>query len=85
MGGSFLIGQFHWLHVVEMFGLVFVISLAGMSRSVTVAVAYIMSVTNLRCHEALLAVRGARSLATPNKGFQRQLQEFESNKLPAVN
>lgn len=52
-----------------------------MSRSVTVAVAYIMSVTNLSWKEALKVVRAGRAVANPNAGFQKQLQEFEAFKL----
>ncbi|KAG7214793.1 hypothetical protein INR49_010685 [Caranx melampygus] len=52
--------------------------LAGVSRSVTLVVAYIMTVTGLGWQEALAAVRVARPCAGPNLGFQRQLQEFES-------
>lgn len=52
-----------------------------MSRSVTVAVAYIMSVTNLSWKEALKVVRVGRSVANPNLGFQKQLQEFETCRL----
>ncbi|CAG9561342.1 unnamed protein product [Danaus chrysippus] len=55
--------------------------LAGMSRSVTVAVAYIMSVTPLTWREALKVVRAGRAVANPNLGFQRQLQDFETYKL----
>ncbi|KAF4530308.1 hypothetical protein B566_EDAN018489, partial [Ephemera danica] len=43
--------------------------LAGMSRSVTVAVAYIMSVTNLGWKEALKVVRVGRAVANPNLGL----------------
>ncbi|XP_041659436.1 dual specificity protein phosphatase 22-B isoform X2 [Cheilinus undulatus] len=53
--------------------------LAGVSRSVTLVVAYIMTVTGLGWQEALAAVRVARPCAGPNIGFQRQLQEFEVN------
>lgn len=56
-------------------------SLAGMSRSVTVTVAYIMSVTDLSWKEALKVVRVGRSVANPNLGFQKQLQEFETCRL----
>ncbi|KAF9408251.1 hypothetical protein HW555_012001 [Spodoptera exigua] len=56
-------------------------SYIGMSRSVTVAVAYIMSVTPLTWREALKVVRAGRAVANPNLGFQRQLQEFETYKL----
>lgn len=59
-------------------------SLAGMSRSVTVAVAYIMSVTSLNWKEALKVVRAGRAVANPNLGFQRQLQDFETYKLLEV-
>ncbi|XP_022613880.1 dual specificity protein phosphatase 22-B-like isoform X2 [Seriola dumerili] len=52
--------------------------LAGVSRSVTLVVAYIMTVTGLGWQEALAAVRVARPCAGPNLGFQRQLQEFEA-------
>ncbi|XP_005912733.1 dual specificity protein phosphatase 22-B isoform X1 [Haplochromis burtoni] len=51
--------------------------LAGVSRSVTLVVAYIMTVTGLGWQEALAAVKVVRPCAGPNLGFQRQLQEFE--------
>ncbi|KAK9887652.1 hypothetical protein WA026_023731, partial [Henosepilachna vigintioctopunctata] len=49
-----------------------------MSRSVTVAVAYIMTVTNLNWKESLKVVKAGRAVANPNLGFQKQLQEFET-------
>jgi atypical dual specificity phosphatase len=66
------------------FGVDILCSLAGMSRSVTVAVAYIMSVTNLGWKEALKVVKVGRAVANPNLGFQRQLDEFEAFKLVEV-
>lgn len=65
-------------------GNVLIHCLAGMSRSVTVSVAYIMSVTQLSWKEALKVVRTGRSVANPNFGFQVQLQDFELNKLVEV-
>ncbi|XP_034933976.1 dual specificity protein phosphatase 15 [Chelonus insularis] len=62
-------------------GNVLIHCLAGMSRSVTVAVAYIMSTTNLSWKEALKVVRVGRAVANPNVGFQQQLQDFESSRL----
>ncbi|XP_058829990.1 uncharacterized protein DDB_G0271670 [Topomyia yanbarensis] len=62
-------------------GNVLIHCLAGMSRSVTVAVAYIMTVTPLSWKEALKVVRAGRAIANPNLGFQNQLQEFETSKL----
>ncbi|XP_017052061.1 dual specificity protein phosphatase 22 isoform X3 [Drosophila ficusphila] len=62
-------------------GNVLIHCLAGMSRSVTVAVAYIMTATHLNWKEALKVVRAGRAVANPNMGFQTQLQEFEQFKL----
>ncbi|XP_012233356.1 dual specificity protein phosphatase 15 [Linepithema humile] len=62
-------------------GNVLIHCLAGMSRSVTVAVAYIMSTTNLSWKEALKVVKVGRSIANPNVGFQQQLKDFEASRL----
>ncbi|KAJ8664488.1 hypothetical protein QAD02_006150 [Eretmocerus hayati] len=62
-------------------GNVLIHCLAGMSRSVTVAVAYIMSTTELSWKDALKVVRVGRAVANPNVGFQQQLQDFESTRL----
>ena len=52
-------------------------SLAGVSRSSTIVVAYVMSVTGLDYRSSLDAVRAARGCASPNFGFQRQLLAFQ--------
>ncbi|MED6253626.1 Dual specificity protein phosphatase 22-B [Ataeniobius toweri] len=57
---------------------------AGVSRSVTLVVAYIMTVTGRGWVESLAAVRAARPCAGPNLGFLRQLEEFENTELAAV-
>ncbi len=54
-----------------------IFSVAGISRSVTIAAAYIMSVTTINHQEAFQILRSARNAANPNIGFQRQLYEFE--------
>ena len=59
-------------------------SLAGVSRSVTLVVAYIMTVTGMGWQEALAAVKAVRPCAGPNLGFQRQLQEFEATQAGEV-
>ncbi|NP_001085371.1 dual specificity protein phosphatase 22-A L homeolog [Xenopus laevis] len=51
--------------------------LAGVSRSTTMLVAYLMTVTNFGWDECLSAVRSVRSYVGPNFGFQQQLQEYE--------
>uniref|UniRef100_A0A672UM77 Dual specificity protein phosphatase 15 n=1 Tax=Strigops habroptila TaxID=2489341 RepID=A0A672UM77_STRHB len=52
--------------------------LAGISRSTTVVVAYVMAVTELSCQEVLEAIRTIRPVANPNPGFRQQLAEFEA-------
>lgn len=59
-------------------------SLAGVSRSVTVTAAYIMTVTNLGWRDSLNCIRGVRSVANPNFGFQKQLQNYENEHLEEV-
>ncbi|KAM5268033.1 dual specificity protein phosphatase 22 isoform 7-T8 [Hipposideros larvatus] len=55
--------------------------LAGVSRSVTLVTAYIMTVTDFGWEDALHTVRAGRSCANPNLGFQRQLQDFEKHEV----
>ncbi|KAL2653722.1 hypothetical protein R1flu_021850 [Riccia fluitans] len=50
---------------------------AGRSRSVTVAVAYLMKNYGLRLPQALAHVTSRRKEAQPNPGFLRQLQIFD--------
>ncbi|KAJ7332239.1 hypothetical protein JRQ81_014419 [Phrynocephalus forsythii] len=53
--------------------------LAGISRSTTIVVAYVMAVTQLSWHEALEAVKAVRPVANPNPGFRQQLEEYGSS------
>ncbi|XP_007444431.1 dual specificity protein phosphatase 15 [Python bivittatus] len=50
--------------------------LAGISRSTTIVLAYLMAVTQLGWHEALEAVKAVRPVANPNLGFCQQLEDF---------
>ena len=59
-------------------------SLAGVSRSATIIIAYLMTVTDLPWTEAMNAVRGARKQSNPNFGFQRQLQNYEHTRVKTV-
>ncbi|XP_051884451.1 dual specificity protein phosphatase 22-A [Pristis pectinata] len=52
--------------------------LAGVSRSTTMVVAYLMTVTDYSWEECLFAVKSVRSYASPNISFQQQLQEFDA-------
>ncbi|RNA38148.1 dual specificity phosphatase 22 [Brachionus plicatilis] len=58
-------------------GNVLVHCLAGVSRSATIVISYVMVVTCLPWYDSMNAVRAARSQVNPNFGFQRQLQNFE--------
>ncbi|KAM9817650.1 dual specificity protein phosphatase 22-A [Neosynchiropus ocellatus] len=51
--------------------------LAGVSRSTTMVVAYLMTVTDYTWEECLSAVKAVRSFVGPNYGFQGQLQEYQ--------
>ncbi|XP_068882851.1 uncharacterized protein [Aphelocoma coerulescens] len=51
--------------------------LAGVSRSTTILVAYLMTVTELGWQSCLAATKAVRSYVSPNAGFQQQLQEYE--------
>ncbi|XP_065601514.1 dual specificity protein phosphatase 22-A-like isoform X2 [Cyrtonyx montezumae] len=55
--------------------------LAGVSRSSTILVAYLMTVTELGWERCLAATKAVRSYASPNFGFQQQLQEYEQTLL----
>lgn len=59
-------------------------SLAGISRSTTLVVSYIMTITELPWYDSLNVVRAARKGANPNFGFQRQLQNFEFTSIKSV-
>lgn len=62
-------------------GKILIHCLAGISRSVTIVVAYIMSVTDYGWKDSLKVVRAGRNVANPNLSFQSQLQDFETFRL----
>lgn len=51
-------------------------SFAGISRSTTIVIAYVMTVTGLGWREILEAIKSTRPIANPNPGFRQQLEEF---------
>ena len=50
---------------------------AGMSRSTTAIISYMVATFNLPYMECLRSIRKNHSFAFPNAGFEEQLQEFE--------
>lgn len=62
-------------------GSVYVHCAAGISRSSTMVIAYLMTVSTLTAEEALCVVRYCRKIANPNYGFMKQLKEYEETTL----
>ena len=50
---------------------------AGMSRSVTIAIAFLIDHYRLTLKTALCLIKEKRSIAKPNNGFMRQLISYE--------
>ncbi|KAF7246034.1 hypothetical protein EG68_10161 [Paragonimus skrjabini miyazakii] len=51
----------------------------GVSRSVTITLAYLLVLTDLCLADLFKAVQGARHCACPNSGFMQQLLDFEKS------
>ncbi|PRP85384.1 leucine-rich repeat-containing protein [Planoprotostelium fungivorum] len=62
---------------LESGGTVMVHCAAGISRSATLVISYIMKNQQIRFRDAYSYVRGKRSIVSPNSGFQKQLEIFE--------
>jgi atypical dual specificity phosphatase len=51
--------------------------LAGMSRSATIVIAYLLATTSMTAGEATEFVRSKRRVVRPNYGFAKQLEQYE--------
>ena len=58
-------------------GTVFVHCFAGISRSSSCIIAYLMQEHDMQFYEAMSYTRKRRPIIFPNYGFQRQLMDFE--------
>eukprot|EP00794_Sanderia_malayensis_P018820 gene18820-20716_t len=58
--------------------------IAGVSRSTTIVAAYLITVAKIGWKDAIRFVQNSRSVANPNYGFQRQLEEYEFKKADEV-
>jgi len=65
-------------------GIVFVHCYAGISRSTSSILAYLIKYHGLTLHEALSLVKSKRSIVFPNPGFLRQLSAYSQNFEPGV-
>eukprot|EP00003_Mantamonas_plastica_P018995 TRINITY_DN3103_c0_g1_i3.p1 TRINITY_DN3103_c0_g1~~TRINITY_DN3103_c0_g1_i3.p1 ORF type:complete len:158 (-),score=35.95 TRINITY_DN3103_c0_g1_i3:126-599(-) len=59
-------------------------SAAGVSRSSTITLAYMMTTLNITYDQAITILRAFRPIASPNHGFVQQLEEFYKNDMPAM-
>lgn len=59
-------------------GPVLVHCMAGVSRSATIVIAYLMAENNMSYSEAYNYVKDKRSIIHPNSGFRRQLVIFQN-------
>ncbi|XP_051537463.1 dual specificity protein phosphatase 14-like [Myxocyprinus asiaticus] len=66
-------------HVNEQHGRVLVHCNAGVSRSATLCLAYLMKHCDMALAEAYELVKSQRPIVRPNSGFWRQLIEYECN------
>lgn len=64
-------------HVKETGGRVLVHCRAGVSRSVTICLAYLMFTARIRLETAFEHVRARRTMISPSLNFMRQLEAFE--------
>ena len=59
-------------------------SQAGISRSATIVLAYLMTIGDYDVEKALQIVKGARGFIQPNPGFLSQLKRYHSNDVKKV-
>lgn len=65
-------------------GRVLVHCVAGISRSPTITIAYLMKTTNMSLQDALSHVKGRRSIVAPNLDFLVELEAFERSLNPSL-
>ena len=59
-------------------------SQAGVSRSATIVLAYLMTIGDYDVEKALQIVKGARGYIHPNPGFLTQLTRYHTNDVRKV-
>lgn len=72
------------IHAISLFSTAFIFSAAGISRSVTITVMYLMTISKLSFDECLTVVQHCREMANPNAGFRAQLVQYQQDKLLEV-
>lgn len=74
-----LLGVEYLVNDEAFLGAVLVHCLAGVSRSASIVVAYLLTVTNLNYSLALTYLTSRRPCANPNFGFRMQLYRFSTD------
>jgi dual specificity MAP kinase phosphatase len=64
-------------YIENAIGKVYVHCWAGVSRSATIVIAYLMWKNKLSYNEAYWSVKNKRKFISPNEGFVKQLKDFE--------
>lgn len=59
-------------------------SYAGISRSATIVLAYLMTIGDYDVEKALQIVKGARGFIQPNPGFLSQLKKYHARDVKRV-
>ncbi len=62
----------------------YIYSQAGVSRSATIVLAYVMTIGDYDLEKALQIVKGARGYIHPNPGFMLQLKKYYTNDVKKV-
>lgn len=70
----------HFIHnAIKNNGKVYIHCMCGVSRSITLTIAYLMTQRDNTVQELLEFIRTKRPIANPNPGFIKQLEEFYRN------
>eukprot|EP00047_Mylnosiga_fluctuans_P014503 m.38979 g.38979 ORF g.38979 m.38979 type:complete len:190 (+) comp5541_c0_seq2:45-614(+) len=65
-------------------GIVLIHCMAGVSRSSTILIAYLLAMSDLTLDQALSAAKAARPIVRPNDGFLEQLHAFQKDGLAEI-
>ncbi|KAG9410058.1 hypothetical protein AC1031_018093 [Aphanomyces cochlioides] len=71
-------GCIAFIDQAKFYGRILVHCKAGVSRSASIVIAYLMKTNQLTFQEALAAVQAKHPMANPNASFRAQLQAFEN-------
>jgi hypothetical protein len=65
------------IHIINKEDTILINCFAGVSRSATIAISYVMNYYNLNLHKAFIYVKNRRNTICPNEKFMKCLLEYE--------